>query len=1198
MQTTLRTWRWLTRALTLMLAATLVACGSGGSDEAVPPPPPPPPVTGTVSGLVVSAATGQPLVGATAMVGALSATTGADGRFTLALVPPGAVVVAVSAADHTRNFANASVVVGQTASISTRLSRLGVRQTYSAAAGVTVAVAGTPAQVVLPPAGIVDRNGAAYSGNVTVEVSPIDPARDPANMPGDMTTRVGGELQSIESFGAMAVVLTDPAGNRLNLAAGQTSTIRIPLATRSAAPPATVPLFFFNESTGLWVQEGTATLLGTAPNQYYEGRVSHFTVWNADQVMQSVTVSGCVRDAANAPVAGAIVRSDGLDYSGTSSAVTNATGNFSIVIRRGSQASIFASIDARFSNSVTAGPSEGLITLANCLTLGNGTPVFVVQPMSQSVTEGGFVVFQAVARGTAPLRYRWQRNGVDITGATTSVLLVDPVGNADSGAAYRAVATNNVGSANSDAATITVAPLPPAIDVQPQPQAVVAGSSATFSVQMRPQGAPLQFQWRRNGADIQGAIASSYTLTTSALSDSGASFSVRISNSVGAVVSAAAALTVTPAPVPPGISQQPVSVSVNVGQSAQFSVTASGSAPLRYEWRRGSTVIATATGPTLSLATTALSDNGAVFSVVVRNDVGSATSANATLTVTEPPVGAGYHLIATTGATADGSMVFANGAQTISSQTLVAVRADDPAAGPVTVEVAGAATYPFAQVIEATLQNNILSNIRQRYSFYFKNARLMRLDSVSASGAPVGQPVSSLTSAGVCAEGGFPINPSGLTTLDDIANPQRSWVLLLGPGADGQCLTQDDAMLAVRADMSGSQAPVTVPGTPLQEITDTNGALVGVIVRVGQVLRRLDANFANPTDLLTLAGTGALSDDFIFGSSVLGNWAFLDNGVLYGYAMDGSSGAPRALVTLSAQERLSTQIRTATQAGMAYVAISDGTVSRIVRIDGSLTVTASGTGPASISQLLASPTRLVFVEQQTLSSQPLAGGTRETLVQPANATDFLSLVFRSGQTLYYTRQGLQQGEVQAVSSVGIINTDGSNPQTLAATAIVSALVPASISVADLYDESVYAFVIAQGLTAEGQYAGSSLRAIEGSSRTTLVNYGSVPAQPTPSLVFPADFGPFQYGLPGLLTLLAVAGDNVASDLLFYDSDAPGLLRLTNSIGLPLGAAQRPVTRLGMPKSPPPVMARPGLRGVLGLRERPATPSAAGAATRR
>ncbi|HEU5135419.1 MAG TPA: PQQ-dependent sugar dehydrogenase [Steroidobacteraceae bacterium] len=82
----------------------------------------------------------------------------------------------------------------------------------------------------------------------------------------------------------------------------------------------------------------------------------------------------------------------------------------------------------------------------------------------------------------------------------------------------------------------------------------------------------------------------------------------------------------------PSISTHPASVTVSAGQSATFAVTASGTAPLAYQWQRNGANIAGATSRTYTL-TTSPADNGAMFRVLVSNASGSALSNSATLTV-------------------------------------------------------------------------------------------------------------------------------------------------------------------------------------------------------------------------------------------------------------------------------------------------------------------------------------------------------------------------------------------------------------------------------------------------------------------------------------------------------------------------------------------------------------------------------------
>ena len=89
--------------------------------------------------------------------------------------------------------------------------------------------------------------------------------------------------------------------------------------------------------------------------------------------------------------------------------------------------------------------------------------------------------------------------------------------------------------------------------------------------------------------------------------------------------------------VVPVISQQPVDVSVLSGQPASFTVAATGTAPLMYQWQRNGVTIGGATLATYALADTASSDNGAVFRAVVSDAAGSVTSNGAVLTVTTAP---------------------------------------------------------------------------------------------------------------------------------------------------------------------------------------------------------------------------------------------------------------------------------------------------------------------------------------------------------------------------------------------------------------------------------------------------------------------------------------------------------------------------------------------------------------------------------
>ena len=91
---------------------------------------------------------------------------------------------------------------------------------------------------------------------------------------------------------------------------------------------------------------------------------------------------------------------------------------------------------------------------------------------------------------------------------------------------------------------------------------------------------------------------------------------------------------ITYASAPPTITAHPSNLAVAVGQSATFSVTASGSLPLTYQWQRSGVNIAGATSASYTIPSAQVSDTGARFRVVVTNSFGSVTSNEATLTVT------------------------------------------------------------------------------------------------------------------------------------------------------------------------------------------------------------------------------------------------------------------------------------------------------------------------------------------------------------------------------------------------------------------------------------------------------------------------------------------------------------------------------------------------------------------------------------
>jgi outer membrane protein assembly factor BamB len=173
----------------------------------------------------------------------------------------------------------------------------------------------------------------------------------------------------------------------------------------------------------------------------------------------------------------------------------------------------------------------------------------------------------------------------------------------------------------------------PAITTQPTDQSVTAGQTATFTVMATGTPSP-SYQWTKGSTAIAGATSASYTTPATVAGDNGATFTVTVSNSAGNVTSNAAHLTVTVAAAAPTITMQPTDQSVAAGQMATFTVMATGTAPLTYQWKKGGTAIAGATSASYTTPATTAGDTGTTFTVTVSNSTGNVTSNAAHLTVT------------------------------------------------------------------------------------------------------------------------------------------------------------------------------------------------------------------------------------------------------------------------------------------------------------------------------------------------------------------------------------------------------------------------------------------------------------------------------------------------------------------------------------------------------------------------------------
>lgn len=390
--------------------------------------------------------------------------------------------------------------------------------------------------------------------------------------------------------------------------------------------------------TGTPTTAGTYTISLSANNATGTGPVSThtLTIGNRPAITSVATAAGTVGSGFSYSIA--------ASFTPTSYAATGLPGGLSVNAATGlisgtpNTSGTFA-VGLTATNSFGTGNTTTLtITIAAAPVVGGGgggalgsAPSVTSQPADQSVTEGGTATFTVVAAGTAPFTYQWRRDLVAISGATSATLTITGAKLADVGS-YSVLISNAIGSVGSGAAQLNVAPLttPPAITAQPVSLTIPPGNTATFTV-VATGASPLSYQWRKNGVAISGATATSLTIRSVSASDVGA-YTVVVTNSIGTATSSAANLAVDSGVVAPAIVTQPVAQVANVGSKVTFSVTATGTAPLSYQWLKDGVAIAGATSATLDLTNVQGTDSGA-YSVRITSSAGTVTSNAATLTV-------------------------------------------------------------------------------------------------------------------------------------------------------------------------------------------------------------------------------------------------------------------------------------------------------------------------------------------------------------------------------------------------------------------------------------------------------------------------------------------------------------------------------------------------------------------------------------
>ena len=163
--------------------------------------------------------------------------------------------------------------------------------------------------ISLPANGVVNiATNTAYNGQVNIAAHWINPTANDLNqvMPGDLRgLDMAGSMKLLTTYGMVAVELTGAGGELLQVADNKKATLTVPLpAGLVASAPATIPLWYFDELTGLWKEEGKAIKSGNS----YTGEVSHFSYWNCDVPANFVRFKCTVTNAKGIPITNAYVK--------------------------------------------------------------------------------------------------------------------------------------------------------------------------------------------------------------------------------------------------------------------------------------------------------------------------------------------------------------------------------------------------------------------------------------------------------------------------------------------------------------------------------------------------------------------------------------------------------------------------------------------------------------------------------------------------------------------------------------------------------------------------------------------------------------------------------------------------------------------------------------------------------------------------
>ncbi len=437
----MKNWKLLSAVL-LACTAFWLACG-----EDYPAPSNGPNALVTFTGRVLTT-NNQPVVNAEVRAGDEITYTDANGVFRLPelKLPARNAILRVQKEGYFA-FSRAYVVENKSLqNLTIQLLEKQLIHTFAASQS-TTAETSNGARINFPANAVTMADGSAYSGTVRVYAQYLDPTAPDLglHMPGDLRgISLGGEEQTLATFGMLGVELESPTGEALRLAAGQEVEISMPIPSEKAAvAPVTIPLWHYDDAAARWVEDGFAEKIGDR----YVGKVSHFSFWNCDVGLPLVHLSGKIfLENNDQPLSWAVVELTVLSQGWTRNAITDNNGCFGGQVPKNEsflmEIHVQTLCGSELVYSQNIGPFQNDVVLPDIIVQLQNTPTVLVSGMlqncnGQAVQDGYALVTLGNKQYTVPTEpdgsfsqvlFKCNSEPITVTGYDLDALNTSPTG--------------------------------------------------------------------------------------------------------------------------------------------------------------------------------------------------------------------------------------------------------------------------------------------------------------------------------------------------------------------------------------------------------------------------------------------------------------------------------------------------------------------------------------------------------------------------------------------------------------------------------------------------------------------------------------------------------------------------------------------------------------------------------------------------